>query len=579
MDLARVIQYTDIFPEQIDNLPDVESLIVGINRAHLCTMTANMFSRLVEQPFFDNDLDPRRDEFDYLRFFLSGHNPEFLQDVVNRYSYYKQKEKIDHKLNIKHVATTNAAVMTFQRQFFALSPSKDTLTTQTEIDLFKALLIINQNVYEFDFDEKKHEEEPYDLRLAHLFLANNYANEDVDSTDLNDAFRRQLVKGVELFTYLCRDKRMKPIRERFYAHFRIGNWVDYIIPHIMCLHWMKQKSGLLIVEGKHIAGRRARRVLKKSSIEYSETIPYEENVDYREFRGHPFIHLGNYRYAITDLSFVVEHIYNSVYFELRKYRKEAGFLNDDDFRRYFTTEFSQDYMLNHFVRKGLSGNEVVVLDGKQCATIVKEKKVDKVNPPDFYLRYENSCVIFEFKDTLLSAKLKDEKDPEKFFEEIRRKFLVNQKGSLKGVAQLMSNAKAIQDGRFIFDDVKKDCVVYPVLVVDNPVYTIRGMHTKLEYLMRDYCAEKGIDGKYVKPMILVDVATLRLYSDILSTKGFTEVFEEYYDAIKISAKPSYEEAIHSLMSFSEYMKQKMVGNMGKVFNQLLKQAEPYYKNA
>ena len=254
-------------------------------------------------------------------------------------------------------------------------------------------------------------------------------------------------------------------------------------------------------------------------------------------------------------------------------------MSDDDFRRYFTTEFSQDFMLNHFVRKGLSGKEVVVLDGKQCDTIVKEKKVDKVNPPDFYLRYENSCVIFEFKDTLLSAKLKDEKDPEIFFKEIRKKFLVNQEGSLKGVAQLMSNAKAIQDGRFIFDDVKKDCVVYPILVVDNPVYTIHGMHTKLEYLMRDYCTETGIDGKYIKPLILVDVATLRLYSDLFSKKGFTEVLEEYYDAIKLSVNPSYEEATHSLMSFSEYMKQKKVGDMGKVFNQLLKQAEPYYKNA
>lgn len=579
MDLARVIQYTDIFPEQKDNLPDVEKLIVGINRAHLCTMTANMFSRLVEQRFFDNDLDSRKEEFDYLRFFLSGQNAEFLQDAVSRYRNYKQNEKLDHKLNVKHVATTNAAVMTFQRQFFALPPTTDALTTQTEIDFFKALLIINQNVYEFDFDEKKHEGEPTDLRLAHLLLANNYANEDVDASDLNDAFRRQLVKGVELFSFLCRDKRMKPIRERFYEHFRIGNWVDYIIPHIMCLHWLKQKSGLLVVEGKHITGRRARRVLKKSSIEYQDIIPYEDNVDYREFRGRPFIHLGKYRYAITDLTFVVEHIYNSVYFELKKYRKDGGFTDDGDFRRYFTTEFSQNFMLNRFVRKGLSGKEIVVLDGKQCDVIVREKKADKVNPPDFYLRYANNCVIFEFKDTFLSAKLKDEKDPEKFFEEIKKKFLVSQDGSLKGVAQLMSNAKAIQEGNFIFDDIERNFIVYPVLVVDNPVYTIRGMHTKLEYLMRDYCNEKGIDGKYVKPLILVDVATLRLYSNLFSNKGFPAVFEEYYNAIKLTPNAGYDEAMNSLMSFSEYMKQKKTSDMGQVFNQLMKQAEPYYKNA
>jgi hypothetical protein len=342
---------------------------------------------------------------------------------------------------------------------------------------------------------------------------------------------------------------------------------------------MKQKSGLLIVEGKHVTGRKARRVLKKSSIGYLDTIPYKDNVDFREFRGRPFIHLGNHRYAITNLSFVVEHIYNSVYFELKKYSKEAGFMNDDDFRRYFTTEFSQNFMLNRFVRKGLSGKEIVVYDGFQCDSIVKKVKADTVNPPDFYLRYENSCIIFEFKDTLLSAKLKDEKDPEAFFEEIKKKFLVSGDGSLKGVAQLMNNAKAIQEGKFIFDIVNRDTVIYPVLVVDNPVYTIRGMHTKLEYLMRDYCKEKGVDGKYVRPLILVDVATLRLYSDLFSKECFTVVFEEYYNAIKLSFQPSYDDAVNSLMSFSEYMKQKKVGDMGTVFNQLLKQAEPYYKNA
>ncbi len=578
MDLVRVIQYTDIFPEDRDRLPEVETLIKGINRAHLCTMTTNMLSRLVEQPFFDNDLDPRKEEFDYVRFFLSGKNAAFIQDIVERYRRFKDDEETIRRVKVKHVATTKAAVMAFQRQLFAVPPSEDEPTEQSEIDFFKALLLINQKVYEFSFDDNKHEEEPYDLRLAHLFLANNYANEDVDASDIHDVFRRQLVKSVELFTYLCRDKRMKPIRERFYAHYKIGNWVDYIIPHVACIHWMKEKSGLLKVEGKHHTGRKARRVFKQSAIDQSEVISYRDNADYMAFRGKPLIRMGKYSYAITNLTFVVEHIYNSVYFELKKYRKDAGFTNDDDFRRYFTTEFSQNFMLNRFVGRGLCGKEVVALNGRQCDEIVKASGAENVNPPDFYLRYEDSCVLFEFKDTLLAGKLKDERNPEKFFDEIKKKFLVNQDGSLKGVAQLMANAKAIQEGTFIFDrEVNKDLTVYPVLVVDNPVYTMRGMHTKLEYLMRDYCREKGITGATIRPLVLVDVATLRLYADYFSTVGFPGVFEEYYNAIRLSSTPSYDETVESLMSFSEYMKQKKKSDMGQVFNQILRQAEPYFK--
>ena len=577
MDIARVVQYTDIFPEQIGALPEIGKLISGINRSHLCTITANMSSRLVEQPFFDNRLDPGKEEFDCVRFFLSGKNPAFTRDVLNRFDHFRQNDVTKDGLNVKYVATTKAAVMSFQRRFFSIPPSSDSFSLQTEIDFFNALLLINQSVYEFDFDERKHEGEPYDLYLAHLILANNYSNEDVDASDIYDVYRRQLVKSIELFTYLCRDKKLKPIKEQFYAHFRIGNWIDYIIPHIASLYWMKQKSGLLAVPGKHITGRKARKVLKRSAVDSLETIPFSDNYDYKVFRAKPYIHLGNNTFAVTNISFVIEHIYNSVYFELKKFRKDAGFTSDDDFRRYYTTAFSQNFMLNRFLKRCFNGKESVILNGEDCDDIFKTIKVEHVYPLDFYIRYRDCCVLFEFKDTLLSAQLKDERNPEEFYKEIKKKFVVNQDGRPKGVAQLMNNAKAIQDGSFVFDKVAKDIKVYPVLVVDNPVYTIRGMHTKLEYLMRDYCREKSIDGEYIRPLILVDIATFRLYADYFSSVGFPQVFEEYYNAIQMSPRPDYNSAIQSLMSFSEFMKDKKVGNMGMVFNQLLNQARPYFK--
>lgn len=576
MKIARVVQYSDIYPEQI--APNVNNLIQSINREHLCTVTSNMFNRLVEQPFFNIDLDPSRGEFDYIRFFLSGNSAVFLQDAVKRFRTFQNNEPNQTELDVEYVATTKAAVMSFQRLFFSLMPSVDMISVQMEQDFFKALLLINQQVYEFQYDDKLHEVDPPDLKLANFLLANKFANEDVDASDLNDAFRRQLVKSVELFTFLCRNKRLKPVRERFYAHFHIGNWIEYIISHIACIHWMKHKSGLLSVGGKHITGRKVRRVLKRSCIDSLDVIPYNGNIDYIHFRSKPFIHLGKHRYAITNISFVAEHIYNSVYFELKKYRAYSGFNSDDVFREYFTTEFSQKYMFHRFVRRCMRGDEIVVLDGEQCDKIVEIKKVQRINPLDFYARYTNCCVLFEFKDTLLSAKLKDERDSEKFFKEIKNKFVEKPDGTPKGIGQLMKNVKAIKDGTFIFDNLAPDIMVYPVLVVDNPVYTMSGMRTKLEYLMREYCKEKGIEDINVRPLILVDVASFRLYSDYLSSVSLPRAFEDYYREIHIPVNPQQSDIIRSTMSFSDYLKQHPVSNLGKVFNQIVKQATPYIKD-
>lgn len=86
MELQRVIQYSDLFPEEGNNLPDVQSFIRGLRREDLCTITAKMMARIAEKPFFDVALDPRRGEFDMLRFFLSYKDSDFTQDIINRHA-------------------------------------------------------------------------------------------------------------------------------------------------------------------------------------------------------------------------------------------------------------------------------------------------------------------------------------------------------------------------------------------------------------------------------------------------------------------------------------------------------------
>ena len=76
MKIKRVIQYSDLYPEEVGNLPDAQSFIKGLRREDLCNITANMMTRLNGMPFYDPALDPRKNEYDFVGFFLP--NRDFL---------------------------------------------------------------------------------------------------------------------------------------------------------------------------------------------------------------------------------------------------------------------------------------------------------------------------------------------------------------------------------------------------------------------------------------------------------------------------------------------------------------------
>ena len=584
MKLKRVIQYSDLYPEESDNLPDAQSFIKGLRREDLCTITANMMTRLNGMPFYDPALDPRKEEYDFVRFFLSVRDPIFTQDVINRHA--AAVRRLPESIKDGFVATSKVAIMSFQRLFFSVIPdTKQDFSTQVEKDFSRALLRVNEDVYEADYDGDKHLTEPLDLRLAYLYLAYNYANEDVDSSDIHDAFRRQLIKSITLFSFLFRskDKRIKLLRARFMAHFHIGNWVEYIIPHIMTFHYLKEKSGLLKIKGDHKSGRKARRVIERSCIEKDALIPVTDNPDYLVFRGKPYIRIKKHHYAITNMTFVVEHLFNSVYFELKSFRKDAGFMSDDEFRQYYTTEFSQKYMFEGYVKQCIPSTVVKSVSGSQCDALLELAKNNGVNtdgivPPDYYLKVPEGCIIFEYKDALTSAKVKESRNAEKLFSDIKRNFFENDKGSHKGVTQLLDSAKAIQEGAFFFDNLENDSVIYPVLVVDNPVYSMRGMHTILEYMMRDECKRRGLRSETIKPLVLMDVATLKLYSDYLNSNGLVATFEQYYQHINPNGAKAKNDPFEMLISFTEFMKDKEIGNKHKVFDRLLREAAPLLRH-
>ena len=574
--LARVVEYTDIFPEDEGNLPDVKTLISGINRRHLVTLTSNMMSRLIERPFFDADLEPTTEVTDFVRFFLSGVNSDFLRDVVHRFRLFDAKSKAEG-YDGQFFATRPVAIIRFQRYFFSLPPCEDEFSPEMEINFFKAMLLMNQEVnytsnYQVDNDA------PLDLQIADLYLAYNYGNEGIEPKNINDTFRRQLVRFSELICFLERQKCLKPMRELFRQHYHLDKLVHYLAPHVITSFCAGNKSVVYDMSHCNKSGRKIRYIMKKSSIPYDAVLEFNDNMDYSYFRANPYIELKKHCYVSISIQFVLEHIYESMYFQLKPYSVLSGFKSSADFRRYITTEFTQNWMLNRFMVRCLRGRENVALSGTHCEKLVIGQNIKGIEPPDYYIREGNNVVLFELKDTLGSAKNKELRDVNEFFIDLRKRFYENGEGSPKAIKQLMNNAAAIQNGIFKFDkEAPTTSIIYPVLIVDSMYFTMRGIRTKLESWMRDYCKIKKIDGAHVRPLVLMDVSTLRLYSESFNKYGFAKLFDDYFKSIEWSNNPNPESLWNSIKSFSEYMAETPMCNTHDVCRSVMTNIMRGYK--
>jgi hypothetical protein len=475
------------------------------------------------------------------------------------------------------LGTRPAAIIRFERYFFSIPPCNDEFSPEMEINFFKAMLLVNQEVNNSTANDVNRTD-PLDLKMADLFLAYNYSNEGIEPSDINDSFRRQMVRFSELVIFIERQRRLKPARELFRRYYHLSNISQYLVPHIVISDRAGNASALHNMRNGNKFSRKVRYIIKQSSISYDAILNFDSNADYTYFRSNPFIKVGKNDFVTICTKFVLEHIYESVYFQLKPFAKYCGFKDDSDFRRYITTEFTQNWMFNRFMQRCKNGLEDMALTDCECQAIIRERNLNGVEPPDYYIRIGNNILLFELKDTLASAKNKELRNANDFYNELREKFFENNQGKPKAIRQLMANVEAIQNGTFAFD-VNSSCssIVYPVLIVDSTYFTMIGVHTKLNYWMKEYCESKSIDSTKIRPLILMDIATVRLYSTSFKSNGFIQYFEDYYKNIEWETKYNNDSVFNSLKSFSAYMAEFPIEDIQDVFRSVMKNVGKGYK--
>lgn len=550
-DVCRVVDYHTIFPGYA--MPKISKCIQGFDKKELFGgFMANLVNKVVNKPFFNPDYQGDEAEIDTLRFFLSEKNDELIRKSIQELERTSIRESIP--IN-NYLGATEESALYLIREIIALDTIGDfESVAKTEKDFYKALLAANTLTI-----GKVHGENPYPQEDKEMYLAATLASQ-IGSADFLYHNKQlllltQTVKCIRFFEYAESDGFFAPLVKDFCDKYEIKAWWMYPKALWSVYGLTEGKAGIINVS--NIAMEEAEQyvsVIDKSSIDSEEVIAKEENNDFATFRARPLVKIAKNEYAVLNYQFLVEHIFSGLYFDFRSLAEKRG-VSQSDFKRLYSTNFSEHALFCDAIKEALGNHFDILMTENDCLAADGSKDFKSAAPPDFYARRGNVVLVFENKDILLSKELKEGGTIRQYIDFIRTRLYENEKGSPKGVKQLMNHVKKIRSGEFQrrWDaDCPQDAIVYPILVVPEAKYTYQG----IKNLLQRWQKETGISMDNVNPIAYMDIGTLCLYQREFKNQGILPYLDEYYDQSDFShleKSRSFDDIPNAMMSFTDYL--------------------------
>lgn len=106
--------------------------------------------------------------------------------------------------------------------------------------------------------------------------------------------------------------------KRFLAKYEIKNWRNYVVTILALVLNANYQTRMLNFKNIKDEDRLINRnIVDLLSFSYSTTVDYKENVDYKFFRQYPIIKMQDDKYIIYNVGFLLDKLYDSLYFELK----------------------------------------------------------------------------------------------------------------------------------------------------------------------------------------------------------------------------------------------------------------------
>ncbi|HTN05707.1 hypothetical protein [Agriterribacter sp.] len=423
------------------------------------------------------------------------------------------------------------------------------------IPLFKLLLLFNDDVLRnfkrADDSAKRHNT----LINYRKILAQRFPQCDLVNIDFGKIVVTQLHKSMKFLAFLEADEKYRKLLKRLLQDFNCESSQVFFKALggavLLPLKGDSPNINSLIIDDSEDS-KRSKFFLEKLAFEVSNA---PDSIDYKFLRDCPLELLPNSYRVVFDL-FLIKKLYNGLVFKLSTYHTEDPTLFQYNFLSSVKSEFSEEVLLYDTMEKIFSYASCVSLDGKSF------KKAGLEREPDFYVRMNNSIMIFESKDFFMKASEKLSYDFDIIMEGLKEK---NRLG--KAVMQCAVNIKRILLKEMVIDEDYNPTLmeIFPVIVVHDSLYNADSLNFWVNEMFNiELNKQKGsskLDFSKVMAVTLLDIDTLILYQAKFERRELDlfDCVSFYQKTVEFNSSKGDQIDSNTIMSFSEFMREG-VGN-------------------
>jgi len=551
--LELILEYTvglkEMYPEDEDT--NLDSLLYGMQSEMAIRVGANF---LAKKEIYTESMEENLDRF------FNENNYKFKADAYQR--LIKLKQKLGRPIR---VITQPAILSVLAYANNHLNTEQLLSDEQIEVNFFKSVLFINASINQV---EQKISDSTKNIKPEIAFYAPMFTHalrfSDFVNYDLYEVFFSEYLRSILLFEFLKEREDAKYLLNEFEKIYDIADWKDYLkrVSIITMLGLKKEKEGYLELDIP-------RDNLYETNIKFLDilaTIKYDEltDSDFKVLREKPLYKIADGRYLVISELFAAERIFKGLYFSLKSINETlpAG-QKIKEFRTFYTFNYSEKYALYEILKKSFSKKNMS-FSGEYLDSL----KIS--GAPDYYVRNKNKLYLFESKDSLINASLKDSGDYSLLEEDVKKKFYIDKDGR-KGVKQLFNFITTVfKNGFLSFDNTynKEKLRIYPIIVIHDRQLDVPGFNKILNHWfneeIKNFGSQEIEDGVY--PITVIDISTLILVHELLLDRRLLleKVIEQYHEFVRVKHETNYTSIEHfkkhlmdTAITFSFYIRQEV----------------------
>ena len=325
----------------------------------------------------------------------------FSHDSINNRNFVQKRIASLRKLNPQkeYVFCSDMTCLEIMRFAFSVPMGNIDMFIEEETGemlFFKLLLTINEKVIQY---------EPINdgitsSKLLFLISSINPVVKMYDKQDIYDRIIYQLESSIIFFRMLVSKQKYTYLYDEFLKRYNIPNWEDYVLTIYGLLIAGNYRAGFvkgnLEMDLDHILSKN---VLKTISVPYDVVIGYSAkdkdnrltNSDYRVFRDKPIVEMQNGDFFIYSMEFLIDRLFNSLYFEFLSYNQPDGL--KVNINNLFTDLFCEQILFDSFLDKSIDSTVCRSLNEVECNDIHIQKK-KQLGPPDYIIYDGDSLILF-----------------------------------------------------------------------------------------------------------------------------------------------------------------------------------------